>query len=143
MNYIKVVPQAGLTSAQRTEAISYELWAISRPPAVRNPEDVTAYIFGWVTRPDGGDPAYLPEIVDTALIVDPDYTIVVSPENNLTALITLFPELSQEEKDALAAYIESQHSFPFRNIVPSTVTLFTKEEMTQAGWFADQAQILS
>ncbi len=39
-NYIKVLPQAGLTSEQRAEAISYELWAISRPPQVRNPNDV-------------------------------------------------------------------------------------------------------
>ena len=143
MQYIKIVPQLGMTSAQRAEAISYELWAISMPPAVRDPNNVSLYLFGWMSRPDGGDPAYLPEIVDTALLVDPDYTIVVNPENNLTALIALFPELSQEEKDALAAYIESQQSFPFKNIVPSTVTLFTKEEMEASGWFADQAQIIS
>ena len=50
-NYIKVLPQAGLTSYERAEAISYELWAISRPPAIRNPDDVTTYLFGWVKHP--------------------------------------------------------------------------------------------
>lgn len=135
--YIKVVPQAGLTSAERAEAISYELWAISMPPAIRDPNNVTVYTFGWVNRTDAGDPAYLPEIVNTALLVDPDYLITVNPENDLTNLIALFPELSQEEKDMLAAYIESQSSFPFGNIVPSTVTLFTYEEMQAAGWFQE------
>jgi hypothetical protein len=133
MEYIKVLPQAGLTSAQRAEAISYELWAISRPPAIRNPNDVTTYLFGWVKHPTQ-DPAYT-EIVDTALDVELDYNIIVHPENNLTNLIALFPELSQAEKDGLAAFIESQQSFEFRYIVPGGVTIYTKQQMEDNGWF--------
>jgi len=134
-NYIKVLPQAGLTSEQRAEAISYELWAISRPPAIRNPNDVTTYLFGWTKHPTQ-DPAYT-EVVDTALDVELDYNIIVHPENNLTNLIALFPELSQAEKDGLAAFIESQQSFPFQYIVPSDVTVFTYEQMKDAGWFPE------
>jgi hypothetical protein len=122
-NYIKVLPQAGLTSEQRAEAISYELWAISRPPQVRNPNDVTTYLFGWVKHPTQ-DSGYT-EIVNTALEIDLNYNIIVHPENNLTNLIALFPELSQAERDGLAAFIESQQSFPFQYIVPSDVTVFT------------------
>jgi hypothetical protein len=132
-NYIKVLPQAGLTSEQRAEAISYELWAISRPPAIRNPNDVTTYLFGWVKHPTQ-DPAYT-EVVNTALDVDLNYNIIVHPENNLTNLIALFPELSQAEKDALAAFIESQQSFEFRYIVPSGVTIYTRQQMEDNGWF--------
>jgi hypothetical protein len=99
MAYIKVLPQAGLTSEQRAEAISYELWAISRPPAIRNPNDVTTYLFGWVKHPTQ-DSTY-PEIVNTALEVDLNYNIIVHPENNLTNLIALFPELSQAERDEI------------------------------------------
>ena len=130
MAYIKVLPQAVLTSYERAEAISYELWAISRPPAIRNPNDVTAYMFGWVKHPTQ-DPAYV-EIVDTA------YNIIVHPDNNLTNLIALFPELSQVEKDVLAAFIESQQSFPFGAIVPSDVTVFTYQQLKDAGWFPDE-----
>jgi hypothetical protein len=133
MGYIKVLPQAGLTSEQRAEAISYELWAISRPPAIRNPNDVTTYMFGWVKHPTQ-DPAYT-EVVDTALDVELDYNIIVHPENNLTNLIALFPELSQAEKDALAAFIESQQSFEFRYIVPGGVTIYTRQQMEENGWF--------
>ena len=135
-NYIKILPQAGLTSEQRAEAISYELWAISRPPAIRNPNDVTTYLFGWVKHPTQ-DPAYT-EFVNTALDVELDYNIIVHPENNLTNLIALFPELSQAEKDGLAAFIESQQSFPFQYIVPSDVTVFTYEQMKNAGWFPEE-----
>jgi hypothetical protein len=132
-NYIKVLPQAGLTSEQRAEAISYELWAISRPPAIRNPNDVTTYLFGCVKHPTQ-DSTYT-EIVNTALEVDLNYNIIVHPENNLTNLIALFPELSQAEKDALAAFIESQQSFEFRYIVPGGVTVYTKQQMEENGWF--------
>ena len=140
MAYIKVLPQAGLTSEQRAEAISYELWAISRPPAIRNPNDVTTYLFGWVKHPTQ-DPAYT-EVVDTALDVELDYNIIVHPENNLTNLIALFPELTQPEKDGLAAYIESQQSFLFQSIVPQDVTVFTKQEMETAGWFPNTDDII-
>jgi len=136
MGYIKVLPQAGLTSEQRAEAISYELWAISRPPAIRNQNDVTAYLFGWVKHPTQ-DPAYT-EVVDTALVVELDYNIIVHPENNLTNLIALFPELSQAEKDGLAAFIESQQSFPFQYIIPQDTTVFTYEQMKDAGWFPEE-----
>jgi len=139
MEYIKVLPQAGLTSEQRAEAISHELWAISRPPEVRDPNDVTVYLFGWVKHPTQ-DPTYT-EVVTTALDVELDYNIIVNPENNLTNLIALFPELSQQEKDTLAAYIESQQSFPFVNIIPQGVRVFTYEEMKADGWFPDLDEI--
>jgi hypothetical protein len=138
-NYIKVLPQAGLTSEQRAEAISYELWAISRPPAIRNPNDVTTYLFGWVKHPTQ-DSAYT-DIVNTALEIDLNYNIVVHPENNLTNLISLFPELSQAERDALAAFIESQQSFEFRYIVPSGVTIYTKQQMEDNGWFPKNEEL--
>jgi len=69
--------------------------------------------------------------------VELDYNIIVHPENNLTNLIALFPELSQAEKDALAAFIESQQSFPFQYIIPSGVTVFTYQQMKDAGWFPE------
>jgi hypothetical protein len=138
MAYIKVTPQLDLTSEQRAEAISYELWAISRPPQVRNPNDVTSYLFSWVKYADGGsDAKYLPAIVDTALDVDPSYLIIVHPENNLTNLIALFPELSEQERMMLAGFIQSQSAFPFGYIIPQDFGVFSYEEMKQDGWFKE------
>jgi hypothetical protein len=131
MGYIKVIPQAGLTSGQRAIAITRELFRIQRPIDQQN--DATLYLFGWVKHPTQ-DPNYT-DVVDTALQVDVNQIIYVHPENNLTNLIALFPELSQQEKDGLAAFIESQQSFEFRYIVPGGVTVYTKEQMEENGWF--------
>ena len=137
--YIKVLPQGGLTSEQRAEQISYELWAISRPLAVRNPEDVTAYLFGWIKHPTK-DPNYV-DTVNAALQIDTNQVIYVHPDNDLTNLIALFPELSQAEKDGLAAFIESQQMFLFKYIIPSDVTVFTEAEMKAAGWLPDPEEL--
>ena len=137
--YIKVLPQAGLTSQQRSEAISYELWAISRPPAVRNPEDVTTYLFGWIKHPTK-DSNYV-DTVNVALQIDTNQVIYVHPDNDLTNLIALFPELSQAERDGLAAFIESQQMFLFKYIIPSDVTVFTEAEMKAAGWLPDPEEL--
>ena len=137
--YIKVLPQGGLTSQQRAETISYELWAISRPPAVRNPEDVTTYLFGWIKHPTK-DPTYI-DTVNAALQIDTNQVIYVHPDNDLTNLIALFPELSQAEKDGLAAFIKSQQMFLFKYIIPSDVTVFTEAEMKQAGWLPDPEEL--
>ena len=137
--YIKVLPQGGITSQQRAEAISYELWAISRPPAVRNPEDVTTYLFGWIKHPTK-DPNYT-DTVNAALQIDTNQVIYVHPDNDLTNLIALFPELSQAEKDGLAAFIESQQMFLFKYIIPSDVTVFTEAEMKAAGWLPDPEEL--
>lgn len=128
MEYIIVEPITGYTSQERAEAISAELFSIGRPPAVRKPNDVSNYVFGWIKHPD----------TDMhALSVDTTYEIYVHPERNLDVLLTLFPEVSQAEKDALTQYIDSNVSrrFPFGNIVPSTATVRPHEEMEAAGWF--------
>jgi len=86
------------------------------------------------------DPNYV-EIVDTALQVDVNQVIYVHPDNDLTNLIALFPELSQAEKDGLAAFIESQQMFLFKYIIPSDVTVFTEAEMKAAGWLPEPEEL--
>jgi hypothetical protein len=136
MPYIKVTPQLNLTSEQRAEAISRELFRIQRP--VDKQSDATAYLFGWVKYANGGsDAKYLPSIVDTCLEVNVNQIIYVHPENDLTNLIALFPELSEMEKMMLAGFIDSQSQFPFLYIIPSGFGVFTYEEMKTDGWFKE------
>lgn len=130
MGYIKVLPQAGLTSEERAIAITRELFRIQRPIDQQN--DATLYLFGWVKHPTK-DPTYT-DTVNAALQIDTNQVIYVHPDNDLTNLIALFPELSQAEKDGLAAFIESQQMFLFKYIIPSDVTVFTEAEMKAAGW---------
>lgn len=134
MQFIKVLPQGGLTSEQRSISISRELFRIQRPIDQQN--DGTLYLFEWVKHPTQ-DPAYQ-NIVNVALSVDLSEIIYVHPDNDLTNLIALFPELSQAEKDGLAAFIESQQSFPFQYIIPQGTTVFTYEQMKDSGWFPEE-----
>ena len=120
-----ISPMQGYIAAERVEAISAELWAISRPHEVRQPED-TAYLFGWITHPQTGV---------CVLQAYTDYIIKVHPQKDLTNLIALFPDLSQQEKDGLSAYIQNSQSFPFGNIIPSNSATITDEQMEADGWF--------
>ena len=135
--YIKVLPQAGLTSEERAIAISRELFRIQRP--INQQNDATLYLFGWIKHPTK-DSNYV-DTVSAALQVDTNQVIYVHPDNDLTNLIALFPELSQAEKDGLAAFIESQQMFLFKYIIPSDVTVFTEAEMKAAGWLPDPEEL--
>ena len=137
MAYIKVLPQAGLTSEERAVAISRELFRIQRP--INQQNDATLYLFGWIKHPTK-DPNYI-DTVNAALQIDTNQIIYVHPDNDLTNLIALFPELSQAEKDGLAAFIESQQMFLFKYIIPSDVTVFTEDEMKSAGWLPDPEEL--
>ena len=130
MQYIKVKPDSKHTSYQRALEISKELFNISRPVAIKDEHDETQYLFGWIEHPNPID------IATTALCIDNINQIIpVHPDKDLTALIALLEDLTQQEKDALAGYISSQQSFPFANIIPSSTQLFTHEEMDADGWF--------
>lgn len=120
-----IAPITGYTATERAEAISRELWAITRPPQVREPQD-TVYLFAWKTHPTTGE---------CVLIADADYVIPVHPENDLTALLALFPTLSSQEKASLALYIENSQTFLFGAILPSNSTILTNEQLTEGGWF--------
>ena len=135
--YIKVLPQAGLTSEERAIAISRELFRIQRPIDQQN--DATLYLFGWVKHPTK-DSTYA-DTVNVALQIDTNQVIYVHPDNDLTNLIALFPELSQTEKDGLAAFIESLQMFLFKYIIPSDVTVFTEAEMKAAGWLPEYEEL--
>ena len=147
MNYIIVLPEAGLTSEERAKAISEELFTISRPPHVRNPRDVSRYVFGWFAHPETDETQ--PNFGLNALTVDLGYQIYVHPENNLDGLLALFPEVSEEERAQLAAYIGSSATsrFRFGDIIPSTANVRDKDYMDADGWFPaedefDQAEVV-
>jgi hypothetical protein len=130
MRYIKVRPDSTRTSYERALEISKELFNISRPLPIKDEHDETQYLFGWIEHPNSTD-----DITTALCINDINQIIPVHPDKDLTALIGLFEELTQQEKDALASYISSQQSFPFANIIPSDTQVFTHEEMDADGWF--------
>lgn len=128
MSYIIVLPEGFLTSEVRAKSISRELYNITVPVAIQEEYQKDATVFGVIVHPDG---------IQHALQVDLDYVIPVSPQATIEKLVSLFPELNEQERFNLASYVLNNQEFPFGNIVPSTTTVRDYDYMVELGWFPE------
>ena len=124
--YIIVLAEGTLTSEKRANSITRELYNITTPLAVQEPYQKDGTVFGIIVHPDG---------VQHALQVDTAYTIPVHPQATLEKLVSLFPELTEQERFNLQSYVLNSNSFPFGHIVPSTTTIRDEQYMIENGWF--------
>ena len=124
--YIIVLPEGTLTSEKRAKSITRELYNITTPLAVQEPYQKDGTVFGVIVHPDG---------VQHALMVDTSYIIPVHEQATLEKLVSLFPELTADERFSLQSYVLNSHSFPFAAIIPSTVTVRDQQYMVDNGWF--------
>jgi hypothetical protein len=125
-SYIIVRPEGILTSPQRAQFITRELYCITLPLQFQTPDQHDGTVFGIIHHPTDGR---------AALQVDLDYIIPVHPLVTLERLVSLFPEITDSERMMLMQVIFSSKSFPFRHIVPSTVTVRDEAYMIAEGWF--------
>ena len=128
MGYIIILPEGFLTSEVRAKSITRELYNITVPVAIQEEYQRDATVFGVITHPDG---------IQHALQVDLDYIIPVSPQATIEKLVSLFPELNEQERFNLASYVLNNQEFPFGNIVPSTTTVRDYDYMVENGWFPE------
>ena len=126
MQYIIVLPEGTLTSEKRAKSITRELYNITSPLAVQEPYQKDGTVFRVIVHPDG---------VQHALQVDTDYVIPVHEQATLEKLVSLFPELSADERFALQSYALNSDEFPFSAIIPSTTTVRDQDYMIENGWF--------
>jgi len=129
MQYIIVLPTATQTSERRAYQITRELYNISRPVLIQAEGEAASTVFGIVTHPDG---------IQNALQVDTDYLIHVHEAATLEKLVACFPELTNDERYSLSSYVQTNHSFPFEHIIPSTTTVRDHDYMVENGWFTDE-----
>lgn len=127
--YIIVLPTATQTSERRAYQITRELYNISRPVLIQAEGEAASTVFGIVKHPDG---------IQNALQVDTDYLIRVHEAATLEKLVACFPELSNDERYSLSAYVQTNNSFPFGHIVPSTTTIRDQQYMIDNGWFPEE-----
>ena len=124
--YIIVLPEGTLTSEKRAKSITRELYNITTPLAIQEPYQKDGAVFGVLVHPDG---------VQHALQVDTDYVIPVHEQATLEKLVSLFPELTADERVALQSYALNSDEFPFSAIIPSTTTVRDQDYMVENGWF--------
>jgi hypothetical protein len=126
MQFIIVRPEGILSSPQRAQFITRELYCITLPLQFQSPDQHDGTVFGIIHHPTDGR---------AALQVDLDYVIPVHPLVTLERLVSLFPEITDAERMTLMQVIFSSKAFPFRHIVPSTVTVRDEAFMIAEGWF--------
>jgi hypothetical protein len=124
--YIIILPLPHLTSEARAHGISRELYNITVPLAIQEDYHKDGIVFGVVKHPDG---------IQAALQIDTDYLIPVHPLATLEKLVTLFPEIPEQERTMLQSFVLHNRAFPFGMIVPSTSTIRDYEYMVEQGWF--------
>ena len=124
-NYVLILQEGLLTSAQRAEAISRELYNVTRPLSIQEPHEAT-YKYAPVI--------YHPVTGDGALMVDPKHLIVVHEQATLEKLTALFPELTEDVRFALTSMAWQLRSFTFESILPPTATIRDEKYMIDNGW---------
>lgn len=126
MKYIVIEGQGVLTSQQRAEMISRELYRIVQPASLDS------------SNPNG----MLVEVIKSetqdkyCLAIDPDQVLHVHPLVSLEKLIACFKDLTSSEVTDLQQYIYSSKVVVLSSILPSTAILRDDEEMIQLGWFS-------
>ena len=125
--YLPVQPIEGMNSAERADALDAEVWRLRRPLSLQSPQDVTKYYYPRITHPDTGQ---------VAIVGDTTEEVRISPDVDLTNMLALLPEVTQEEKDMLVMFVDANRggSIPFGQLIPSTSEQLTQSEAEAAGW---------
>jgi len=126
--YLPVQPTEDMTSEERAIAINTEVYNLRCPESVKQAGDVRLMYYGTITHP---------LTTQVALTTDSEDMIYVHPAVDITIMLSLMPEIPQNEKDQLSAYIDANRggSVPFGTFIPTTSEQLTEEEAELAGWF--------
>lgn len=126
--YLPVTARLNLTSEERAKGISRELYNLQLPKKLHEPGRVTTMLLPCIEHPTTGQWACVGE---TTLAID------VHPQRDLHALVALFPQLTQEERDSMTYYIATNETVYFQYLIPPDAETLTQEEAAAAGWFPD------
>lgn len=125
--YLPVEPVDGSTSNQHAVAINKQCWDLYRPASIQNPNDVTSQLF----------PISIRESDELAAIVgDTTEQVYISPEVDLTEFLAILPNVTDEEKVLLTAYVEANKGgyVPFQSLIPPSSIQLTEAEAVAEGW---------
>jgi len=125
--YLPVEPMEGYTSNEHAIAIDEQCWNLYRPASIQSPNDITRQLFPISIRPSDEMAAIVGETTEQ---------VYISPEVNLTVLLSILPNVTEEEKALLSAYIEANKGnyVPFENLIPPSSIQLTEAEAIAEGW---------
>ena len=127
MQWITVLPQGQLTSLERAQIITRELYNLGRPVFLQTEDEADSTFFGIITHPDDQTRA--------ALFIDTTTVIPIHPNCTLERLVAMFPELTAEERYTLSSTIHQLDAVVFGMILPESVIVRDAKYMVSEGWF--------
>ena len=125
--YLPVEPVDGSTSNEHAIAINKQCWDLYRPASIQSPDDVTSQLF----------PISIRESDEMAAIVgETTEQVYISPVVDLTEFLAILPNVTDEEKALLTAYVEANKGgyVPFENLIPPSSIQLTEAEAIAEGW---------
>jgi len=125
--YLPVEPMEGSTSNEHAIAIDEQCWNLYRPASIQSPNDITRQLFPISIRPSDDMAAIVGETTEQ---------VYISPEVDLTELLAILPNVSDEEKELLSLYVEANKGgyVPFENLIPPSSVQLTEAEAIAEGW---------
>lgn len=125
--YLPVEPMEGYTSNEHAIAIDEQCWNLYRPASIQSPNDITRQLFPISIRPSDEMAAIVGETTEQ---------VYISPEVDLTVLLSILPNVTDEEKALLTAYVEANKGgyVPFENLIPPSSVQLTEAEAIAEGW---------
>lgn len=130
MNYIIVSAIPGLTAQERAYKWSRELYNITIPDALQVDYQKDGHVLGTVTHADGR----------VALNYVTDHEIWVHQQVDLTEFFSLFPDIPETEVEAIDFMIKNTDKITIGEIIPTSETLMTFEQMQEDGWFPENTE---
>ena len=123
--YLPVQPRMGLSSKQRAQGISTELYNLQLPKHLHEPGRTTNNLLEVIEHPETGQ---------FACVTDSEMSITVHAQRDVTALVALFPQLTTEERAAMTYYIATSPVVHLQYLMPSDAEQLTEEEAMNQGW---------
>jgi len=127
--YLPVQARMNLTSRQRAEGISTELYHLELPKHLHQPGRTTTKMLQVIEHPTTGQ---------FACVAFSDMAIKVHPQRDVTALVALFPQLTAEERASMTYYIATSPVVLMQYLMPSDAEQLTEEEAQAAGWLPEE-----
>jgi len=126
--YLPVQARMGLTSKQRADGISTELYNLELPKHLHEPGRTTTKMLQVIEHPTTGQ---------FACVAFADMAIKVHPQRDVTALVALFPQLTAEERASMTYYIATSPVVLMQYLMPSDAEQLTEDEAQAAGWLPE------
>lgn len=130
--YIVTAVVDSYSKKQVAEGLSRSLYNLQKPDSIKDPKDVTEFMFGIIEHPVNAD--------EFAVVVEETKEIKKHADADPNELLAYINHLTNEEEAQLIGYINANDNFPLSAIINELgEDIKTQSEMDADGWFPEES----